>query len=66
MQRLFLVSGNVPEKWLICSALSCSKMFQLELLEVRRQQEEEERKRKPPTPEPSPKVAEDGGSQQQW
>lgn len=27
-------------------------LWQLELLEVRRQQEEEERKRKPPTPEP--------------
>lgn len=42
------------------------RLTTLELLEVRRQQEEEERKRKPPTPEPSPKVAEDGGSQQQW
>uniref|UniRef100_A0A803YNE4 Spectrin beta chain n=1 Tax=Meleagris gallopavo TaxID=9103 RepID=A0A803YNE4_MELGA len=40
------------------------RLTTLELLEVRRQQEEEERKRKPPTPEPSPKVAEDGGSQQ--
>uniref|UniRef100_A0A669Q7R4 Spectrin beta chain n=1 Tax=Phasianus colchicus TaxID=9054 RepID=A0A669Q7R4_PHACC len=39
------------------------RLTTLELLEVRRQQEEEERKRKPPTPEPSPKVAEDGGSQ---
>ncbi|NXG50978.1 SPTB2 protein, partial [Psilopogon haemacephalus] len=42
------------------------RLTTLELLEVRRQQEEEERKRQPPTPEPSPKVAEDGDSQQQW
>ncbi|XP_054036006.1 spectrin beta chain, non-erythrocytic 1 isoform X1 [Dryobates pubescens] len=42
------------------------RLTTLELLEVRRQQEEEERKRQPPTPEPSPKVAEDAGSQQQW
>ncbi|NXL88030.1 SPTB2 protein, partial [Alectura lathami] len=42
------------------------RLTTLELLEVRRQQEEEERKRQPPTPEPSPKVAEDGESQQQW
>ncbi|KAM6139632.1 spectrin beta chain, non-erythrocytic 1 isoform 1-T1 [Phoenicopterus ruber ruber] len=42
------------------------RLTTLELLEVRRQQEEEERKRQPPTPEPSPKVAEDADSQQQW
>ncbi|XP_074673170.1 spectrin beta chain, non-erythrocytic 1 isoform X2 [Strix aluco] len=42
------------------------RLTTLELLEVRRQQEEEERKRQPPTPEPSPKVAEDTDSQQQW
>ncbi|XP_074759448.1 spectrin beta chain, non-erythrocytic 1 isoform X1 [Athene noctua] len=42
------------------------RLTTLELLEVRRQQEEEERKRQPPTPEPSPKVAEDANSQQQW
>ncbi|NWU66799.1 SPTB2 protein, partial [Pterocles burchelli] len=42
------------------------RLTTLELLEVRRQQEEEERKRQPPTPELSPKVAEDGDSQQQW
>ncbi|NXY90094.1 SPTB2 protein, partial [Alcedo cyanopectus] len=42
------------------------RLTTLELLEVRRQQEEEERKRQPPTPEPSPKVAEDAESQQQW
>ncbi|XP_075606034.1 spectrin beta chain, non-erythrocytic 1 isoform X2 [Balearica regulorum gibbericeps] len=42
------------------------RLTTLELLEVRRQQEEEERKRQPPTPEPSPKIAEDADSQQQW
>ncbi|XP_009559263.2 spectrin beta chain, non-erythrocytic 1 [Cuculus canorus] len=42
------------------------RLTTLELLEVRRQQEEEERKRQPPTPEPSPKVAEDADTQQQW
>ncbi|XP_054239393.1 spectrin beta chain, non-erythrocytic 1 isoform X1 [Indicator indicator] len=42
------------------------RLTTLELLEVRRQQEEEERKRQPSTPEPSPKVAEDADSQQQW
>ncbi|NXD09731.1 SPTB2 protein, partial [Nothocercus nigrocapillus] len=42
------------------------RLTTLELLEVRRQQEEEERKRQPPTLEPSPKVAEDADSQQQW
>lgn len=64
--ELFLVSRNAPEKCAVL--LDAQKCFisQLELLEVRRQQEEEERKRQPPTPEPSPKVAEDADSQQQW
>ncbi|NXV99867.1 SPTB2 protein, partial [Fregetta grallaria] len=61
-----LFTLNAPKK--CAMLLNAQKCFisQLELLEVRRQQEEEERKRQPPTPEPSPKVAEDADSQQQW
>lgn len=56
LERLTTVRVGWPDRVVrrnvMMMMMMFTRVFQLELLDVRRQQEEEERRRKPPSPEP--------------